>query len=80
MNADAKPDSGKDAYTRDRMQLIGRLVDEELPQGWGFVVLAFPFGDEAGRLNYVANGAREDVIKVMKEFIAKTEASWGSHT
>lgn len=30
---------------KGRMQKIARKVDEELPNGYGFVVLAFNFGE-----------------------------------
>jgi hypothetical protein len=78
---DAKPETGKDAWTRDQMQKIARLVNEELPDGWGFFVMAYPFNDLAGRMNYVANGERSDVLKLMREFIAKNEnpADWMKH-
>jgi len=70
------PEGGKDAYTRDRMQKIARLVDEEIPQGWGFFVMAFPFGEKApGRMNYVSNAKREDILKLMEEFIKKSNRS-----
>jgi len=70
---DIKPEDGKDAWTRDQMQKLGRLVDEELPQGWGFFIMAFPFNDAPGRMNYVANGQQADILKLMREFIEKKE-------
>lgn len=81
MSKEAQPECPRDENTRDAMQRIGAAVDEHLPQGWGFVILAFPFGEDAGRLNYVSNGTREDVIKMMKEFIEKSENpdSFGKH-
>jgi hypothetical protein len=57
------------AYTRDRMQKIARLVDEEIPQGWGFAVLVFPFAEREGRVNYVSNGKRDDVIKIVRQWL-----------
>ena len=30
---------------KGKMQGIARKVEEELPKNWGFVVLAFEFGD-----------------------------------
>lgn len=71
MSIEAQPEGGKDAFTREQMQKIGRLIDEELPQGWGFFLMAFPFNDAPGRMNYIANGRREDVVKLMQEFIYK---------
>ena len=42
----------------------------------GFVLLVFPFSDHEGRCNYISNGARrEDIVKLMREQIARFEAS-----
>lgn len=41
---------------------------------WGFAFLVFPFGEKPdGRMNYISNGNREDMLVAMKEFIAKSE-------
>ena len=66
-------------YTENKMQEIARYVKSQLPQKWGFVVLAFPFSNAKGRMNYVSNTQREDVVAAMREFIAETENSWGEH-
>jgi hypothetical protein len=71
MSQEAKPEGGKDAFTRDRMQKIAHLVNEELPAGWGFFVMAFPFNDAPGRMNFVSNAERDHIYELMKEFIAK---------
>ena len=64
-----------------KMQSIAREVEKQLPQGFGFVVLTFPFGDNAGNLlMYASNANREDVCKSMKEFIEKTENNYGNDT
>jgi len=64
------------------MQKIARLVDEELPQGWGFFVMAFPFEDAEGRMNYVSNAKRTDILKLMLAFAAKSRTNpgdWAKH-
>ena len=66
-------------YVENKMQELAQYVKRELPAGWGFVIMAFPFG-EGGRLNYVSNGNREDVVKALYEFIEKTEGHYGEHT
>jgi len=67
-----------DKHTRESMQAIGNIVKVALPDKWGFVVLAFPFGSQFGRrMNYVSNANGDDVVKAMKEFIEKTEGQWG---
>jgi hypothetical protein len=41
----------------------------------GFVLLVFPYGDEAGsRCNFISNGAdRRDIVTLFKEMIARFE-------
>ena len=77
---DAKEEDAKeeDAKVRRDMQALARHVDRQLPYGWGFVVLAFPFGAD-GRMNYVANAKREDVVRAMYEFISVTKEQWMEH-
>lgn len=48
-----------------------------LPPNTGFIVLAFDFGP--GQLEYISNADRSDVVKLMKEFIEKTEGQWMVH-
>jgi hypothetical protein len=78
---EAQPENPRDENARANMQKIGHLVDEEIPTGWGFVVMAFPLGDQAGRLNYVSNGKREDVEVMLKRFLkrARKQKDWGRH-
>ena len=68
-----------DQYTQRKMQGLARYVKTELPRGWGFVIMAFPFNEPLSRMNYVSNGRREDIIPALKEFIKKTEDGWGKH-
>jgi hypothetical protein len=68
----------EDAKVRADMQRLGRLLDDQLPFGWGFVFLAFPFGSD-GRMNYVANAERADVVRAMYEFIEASKAGFGEH-
>jgi hypothetical protein len=69
----------EDAKVRRDLQALARHVDRQLPIGWGYVVLAFPFL-ACGRMNYVSNAERADVVRAMYEFIAATkEGPWGSH-
>jgi hypothetical protein len=51
------------------MQEIATLVDDRLPADWGFFVMAFPFNGEPGRLNYISNAKRGDVIRQMRGWI-----------
>ena len=66
---------------KGKMQKIARKVDEELPNGYGFVVLAFNFGEsEDNEMMYVSNANRQDIVKAMKEWIEKTEENFGNDT
>lgn len=70
----------RDDNTRERLQKVAQLIDEELPDGWGFALFAFPFNNPEGRLNYVAKGKREDVVPVVKGWIDKTtNENFGKH-
>lgn len=51
------------------MQKLARGIQEELPTGWGFIVMAFPLDDKMGRLNYISNGSRKDVLEMLKQFL-----------
>jgi hypothetical protein len=65
--------------TRDRLQETAGMISTILPPGTGFVLLAFDF-KPGGRLEYVSNGQRGDVVHAMQEFIDKTNAeTFGKH-
>lgn len=72
------PQEHEDAKVVKDLQALARHVDAQLPYGWGFVLLAFPFG-AGGRMNYVANAERVDVVRAMYEFIEASKAKWGEH-
>ncbi len=53
------------------MNAIAEVLSEAL-EGQGFALLVFDFGDK-GRMNYISNARREDMIVAMKEFISRNE-------
>lgn len=55
-----------------KMQSIARVVGNMVPQGWGFAVLCFSFG-ENGFMNWVSNAQRQDMIKALRECADKLE-------
>lgn len=68
--------------TREFLQAIAGNLDEilngrEEPKKIGFALLVYPFSQEAtegtGRVNYIGNGKREDVLIAMKEIVARWE-------
>ena len=61
--------------TSRRLNDIAHAVNERLPEGFGFFVLVFPFGEHNGaRANYVSNASRADIVNVMKEFLIRSGA------
>jgi hypothetical protein len=42
-------------------------------KGYGFALFIFPFDGDSGRMNYISNAAREDMLVALKEFIANNE-------
>lgn len=69
----------EEEIVKSKMQNIARKVKGELPDNFGFVVLAFKF-NEKGEMIYVSNANRQDVVQAMKEFIEKTENNYGNDT
>lgn len=51
---------------------IGHMIGGALPKGYGFNLLIFDFGG-GGSTYYISNGQRQDILKLMKEFITKQE-------
>lgn len=67
------PDDPIDVRYRDRMIALANGLDEVLG-GLGFALLVFELGKiEGGRVNYIGNCKREDIITAMREFIARNE-------
>lgn len=70
----------EDEY-RAIMRALAETIDEFLNgplegpnRTTGFVLLVFPFGEKAGRCNYISNGAdRRDICVLFKEQIARFE-------
>lgn len=53
---------------------LGEAIGSRLPPNWGFTLLLFDFNNaDDGKLFYTSNGEREDVIKMLREFISLAE-------
>ena len=69
----------EDKY-QETMRDIARVLDKALngsvtkatEKKTGFVLLMFDFA-HGGRMNYISNAQREDMLLSMKEFIARAE-------
>lgn len=61
--------------------LYQKALDDAIVTAYGFVVLAFQFGEAKGReMMYVSNANRDDIVKAMEEWIDKTKNSFGNDT
>lgn len=71
----------REKIANENLQKIAKYVQENIPEGMGFVVLTFEFGinAEGNRLLYVSNANRDDVIDAMDEFKEKTKEDFGKH-
>jgi len=62
----------------DQMNVLARFLDDQFngegvrghDRKVGFILMVFPFDDRPGRLNYVSNANREDVITLLTEQLA----------
>lgn len=72
----------QEEIVKGKMKTIAKKVDNELPEGFGFVVLAFKFNTipDTSQMMYVSNADRKDIVKAMKEWIKKTENTFGNDT
>jgi len=67
------------------MQGVAEAVDEKIPDGYGFIVLVFPFtgtgGPEAGRAKYASNASRKKAVEALKEWLITNgaEDDWIKH-
>ena len=64
----------------EQMKALSRGLDELFngeslgeARQTGFVLLVFPFGDEAGRCNYISNARGEDVLTMMRGQVKRLE-------
>lgn len=62
----------REKQANDILQSIAKDIKEKLPEGMGFALLTYEFGEgEDKRMMYISNSNREDVIKAMLEFVDK---------
>lgn len=69
----------REKIANENLQKIAKFAKENLPENFGFVVLAFDF-NKRGDMLYVSNADRNDVAKAMKEFTEKVnDNNFGKH-
>jgi hypothetical protein len=53
-----------------KLREIGRMMKRSLPEGWGFAHFIYTYGS-GGSFFYIASCERDDMIKMLEEFIVK---------
>jgi len=61
-----------DEKMKENMNRIARVITQSLPEGWGFSLFLFEYG-EAGSCTYISSADRLDVISMVKQWIAYQE-------
>lgn len=67
---------------RARMNRLAKKIDQDLngttkPRRLGFVLLTAEFGRiEGGRVNYISNAERADMIAMLREYLARIEGRY----
>lgn len=61
------------------MTAVASMLSEAF-EGYGFALLVFPFNGDKGRVNYISNAERPDMLAAMKEFIARAEGRMPAET
>lgn len=68
---------------RAQMNALAKTLDElfngDGPKRVGFALLTYNFGEDVrgtGRINYIGNGARADVLVALKELVARWEGRY----
>lgn len=73
------------AKFRKSMNAVARAIDEAFngrrkpnrAPRVGFVLLVAEFGKiEGGRVNYISNGERDDMIAMLREYLARAEGRY----
>ena len=62
----------REEQANNMLQEIMQEIKNKLPEGMGFALLAYEFGNKEGRrMLYASNSKREDVMMAMLEFVDK---------
>ena len=68
-----------ESHMREVMNDIGRILGRAIKQAdanYGFALLVFGMSADKGRMNYISNADRADMLAAMKEFIARNEGTY----
>ena len=62
------------AEAEAKLGAIGRLMKDTLPEGYGFAYFLFTYG-AGGSFFYTASCERDDMVKMLEEFIVKLKGN-----
>lgn len=74
---------------RKQMNRLAQVIDEffngkskpNRKRTVGFILLTAEFGKiDGGRVNYISNGEREDMIAMMREYLARVKGRYSDGT
>ena len=70
----------RSAEVEAKLRELGRDIKSSMPPGWGFTLFMYsyektglPNEGAAGAMFYISSGDRADMIKALREFIAREE-------
>ena len=70
---DPKPESLEDMEVTARR--LAPQIAKQMPKGWGFSLITFTMNTPPGqgKISYISNCQREDMVKALRELLAKWE-------
>ena len=74
MEKEKQIDPALKTVMNDIAHILDRVIKES-KENQGFALFIFDFGTN-GRINYISNAQREDMLATLKEFIAKCEGRY----
>ena len=57
--------------TPEIMSLYGEMIKNSLPQGIGFSLILFEFGDGLREFKYISNAERADMLATLESLVLK---------
>lgn len=65
---------------KEYIRQIGKAVHDKLPDGYAFIVFAFPTMTKDARCLYISNAQRDDAVAALKEWLLKVSPEeWLKH-
>lgn len=65
----AEPHEQLEALLTAELQKWAKMVDDELPEGWGFTLMVFPYHSK--EVLYVSSAQRDDMAKTIKGMLKR---------